>query len=413
MSNLKELFKEYSLKNGVGRDQLEQNILKDFLHEISEDKIKELGDCYSISPELYCSIMYSIVDGYDVLPEVERVRLDILLKNYTPVKRIPTPTSVQQMVEKTDFIPTSEVTTMKNLFSFEGSEDKLAQLLNRRLLVIDKSSKNNVTYQLNTLVDYEFIKSKDLVTQVMQGVDQKVIERTNTILTYKGNDVHKTGVKLFGIEYDSQPPIVVEKIGNLYRTIKCTYPPERVTDPSLEVEAYNGILSKQILSHVKYIEVDSNDNMKMKTETYALRDKLLQLMVDFIQNKIEDVESPTQLFSSLKRSDFIKSMTKIIADNVVKEVEEQYENEISYTLSYELSHINPIFSNAFYNLFKEEKKRVYEIFEKYSDKKVIRDNVIFVIKGVIQKVLKQIIPDRKGITQGLITKYNILKSVYG
>ena len=433
MSTLKKQFEEYkSLKDQKKIYEFEQDVLKKFLHTISESSIKELQECYDISPDLYSMIMYSIVDNYEdvVMSMVEDMKLRLLLKSYTPVKRIENHTSVEQMVEKTAFIPTSELTTLENLFSFKGDDvDKLSQLLDKGIVLIDKSSRNNVTYQIDTLIDYEFIKSKDLMTNVSQGIDKKVIERTNTILTYKGENVNKTDVTFHGGELtipskplpsnrvdtsSSQDYIVLEKIGDLYRTIKTPdCGSQRIVTPSLEVEAYNALLSDQVLSHIRYIEVDSADNFKLKSETYTLRDRLVDAMMVAVKEKVKTIDTSTQLFSTLRRSDFIRSLTSIIAINVMKEVEEEYEIELSYTLMYGLNFINQTFGNSFSGFLKEEKSRIYGVYDRFSDPKVVGENIEFIIKGILQKVLKQIIPEKKGITQALTVKYNLLKGTMG
>ncbi len=341
---------------------------------------------------------------------IKQRRVDLLLSACDPPARIHNKfVAIQNLLPKPEIklsraVTLPECISMISNSSHEMKLPELSELLEVGFVIVDKTSNNNVMYQIETLVD------PSMAIFARKGVSNPVIERSRTIYNQgKPTVVTSTDITTIG-KYDTY--YWIEKYGELYRIsdkLSATRV-DSILHPSVEVDAFNCVLEKEILKHQgKSVALNLDESRQIKADVKAMRVKIVKSMVDVAYPIVEGISTFSQLGSTVRKPDFLQKLSDAIIRQVLVDVDLS-DPELQLTLLYEASNITSSLRNIFQSEFRDRKSKFKESY-KFTDKGVVVDRVVSLLEAVFTSCVKFLLPNKKSISQALAAKELILSKL--
>lgn len=313
--------------------------------------------------------------------------------------------------------------------------------------------KQPLEYNFWSLVDEEYLKKNNLLTDLDAGINDAMIKRYQTlsilspgdlefddILYVENNEFGKnTENYYFIIETLDRRTFRLLVPWNVFAHKVLLYVPalwiENIEHaPSKRIQAYNIILEEEISKHLTEplvtMETMGIDEIK-REETYwsSLRTKIKNnMIIDFdnlFTDKLVDMTGKLNMQSieSILLNDSLYQLAlNHITDNIELDntnltkslmLMEQFKVELNFSYFRDLANIQKSFRRDVENIYKKDYyKKIDYIIKSETQKRIIKNKVADIYGQILDDVLERLINRRSGIYLTIEKKFNILAKCF-
>lgn len=420
-----------------------------------------------MSLKIYSHFLRRLVNEPSLEARIIQIREE--MKNITLQITLPIPKKqtnyniIQQLIQINQLVPDAPSEPLSKVlhklfptadFKSDMNFNQISQLLsngqNYGFVVFNKIFPNPLENNIWSLIDFSFLKQNNLITSYVEGINEKNIQKLETIhLTthdLKKSRTPKNFVQIYNQSFTNKGPnyyYILETLdGSNYRILTPWYvnknnpryavPQQQFSlenFPSTRFEHYNHHLGKAILKHVKeprvHIEVDTDINwVKYRSDIFKY---IFDLFSEHLQNINQLSESNFKkifehsiiidgFFTIISTSSSIIGPILEASDSPIEgPSDDLVRSELIISYISDLERLTKKFKFELLANYKQYEKQVKKILPPNQSKKqtpLINKQLLDIFENVLKETLKTLVNEKGHVFNKILHKMNIISNTF-